>query len=406
MTGVRQPMVRRVDPLDPDALFDTREYLRNAAQQAKERAYDEFTIVDVDAHHYETDSWAEIAGLLEDEVLRHSAGVASAARRTSHLGLIPFQFAPHDLSGRIRHYVTREQEHAEPGEHRDITIIRRVMESVGIDYQVIFPTPMLGLGIHPNSDVEVAVARAYARWIIDNILRADESIKTMLYLPFSDPEACVTLVEEFGDAPGVVGFMVTSVRYRPVHHNSYMKLYALLERMEKPLGFHAGYNWSERSTEQLNRFLSVHALTFPWYNLVHLTNWVVNGLPVRFPGLKVIWIEGGLAWVPFIMQRLDHEYDMRSSEAPLLSRRPSEYIREMYFTSQPMERPADLNVLKTTFDMINAGTQLLYASDYPHWDFDLPSRIYDLPFLSEKEKRDILGGNACRLFGLEQRGAL
>ena len=51
--------------------------------------------------------------------------------------------------------------------------------------------------------------------------------------------------------------------------------------------------------------------------------------------------------------------------------------------------------------MINAETQLLYASDYPHWDMDLPSVIYDLPFLSETAKRNILGGNAQRLFKLE-----
>ncbi len=44
--------------------------------------------------------------------------------------------------------------------------------------------------------------------------------------------------------------------------------------------------------------------------------------------------------------------------------------------------------------MINAETQLVYSSDYPHWDFDLPSTIYDLPFLSETAKRNILGGNA------------
>jgi len=41
--------------------------------------------------------------------------------------------------------------------------------------------------------------------------------------------------------------------------------------------------------------------------------------------------------------------------------------------------------------MIKAETQLLYSSDYPHCDFDLPSTIYDQPFLSEQAKRNILG---------------
>ena len=51
--------------------------------------------------------------------------------------------------------------------------------------------------------------------------------------------------------------------------------------------------------------------------------------------------------------------------------------------------------------MINAETQLLYYSDYPHWDMDLPSTIYDLPFLDLKAKKAILGENSCRLFNLE-----
>jgi predicted TIM-barrel fold metal-dependent hydrolase len=57
--------------------------------------------------------------------------------------------------------------------------------------------------------------------------------------------------------------------------------------------------------------------------------------------------------------------------------------------------------LKETFRVINAETQVLYSSDYPHWDFDLPSTIYDLPFLSDTAKRNILGGNAIRLFNLK-----
>jgi predicted TIM-barrel fold metal-dependent hydrolase len=101
------------------------------------------------------------------------------------------------------------------------------------------------------------------------------------------------------------------------------------------------------------------------------------------------------------MQRRDNEYMMRSSEVPLLKRKPSEYMREMYYSTQPMEMVNNREALEMTFKMINAETQLMYASDYPHWDMDLPSTIYDLPFLPEQAKRNILGGNAKRFFNLE-----
>jgi predicted TIM-barrel fold metal-dependent hydrolase len=131
-----------------------------------------------------------------------------------------------------------------------------------------------------------------------------------------------------------------------------------------------------------------------------MANWIVNGIPERFPKLKVVWIESGLAWIPFMMQRFDNEYMMRSSEAPALKKLPSDYMRDMFFTSQPMEM-TDMGALETTMRMIHAETQLMYSSDYPHWDFDLPSTIYDLPFLSETAKRNILGGNAIKLFNLK-----
>jgi uncharacterized protein len=92
---------------------------------------------------------------------------------------------------------------------------------------------------------------------------------------------------------------------------------------------------------------------------------------------------------------------MRSSEVPLLKRRPSDYMREMFYSSQPMEMVNNREALELTFKMIGAETQLMYSSDYPHWDMDLPSTIYDLPFLGEQAKRNILGGNAKRVFNLD-----
>jgi len=74
-------------------------------------------------------------------------------------------------------------------------------------------------------------------------------------------------------------------------------------------------------------------------------------------------------------------------------------MRQMYYTSQPMEQ-TNMKLLEATFEAINAETQLLYASDWPHWDFDLPGKIANLPFLSEQGKRNILGENARKLFRL------
>jgi predicted TIM-barrel fold metal-dependent hydrolase len=287
-----------------------------------------------------------------------------------------------------------------PGLHRQVQLTQRAMDAMGIDYMVVFPTPMLSLGMHPQIDVEVALGNAYNRWLIEQILPQDKRQKALLYLPFNDPDACVETVERFADAPGVVGFSVTSTRHKPVWHNSYMRLYAALQESGKPLGFHAGFTWSDPSFAQINRFIGMHALSFAHFNMVHMTNWVLNGLPERFPKLKVIWIESGLAWIPFVMQRLDSEYMMRTSECPLLKRRPSEYMQEMYYTSQPLER-SNMKLTQATFEAMRADTQLLYASDWPHWDFDAPSSITKLPFLNEQAKRNILGLNAARLFDLE-----
>jgi predicted TIM-barrel fold metal-dependent hydrolase len=380
--------------------FDTRIVLAHAAKQARERGYQNFPIIDVDSHHFETESFSEIVKYIDDPVLRQLLEASSIAGYRG-VGALPAGLGYQDYGGRIMREPLRKLERTDPKPHRDVTLTRRWMDSMGVDISIMFPTPMLHLGLHPQIEVEVALSNAYNRWLVEHVLADEPRIRSMLYLPFNDPAATYRVVKEFTGKPGVVGFMVTSNRYRPVHHNDYMKTYALLEEANLPLAFHGAYNWNDQSLLMVNRFISAHALGFVWHNLVHLTNWVINGIPERFPRLKVLWIESGLAWLPFIMQRLDNEYMMRTADAPELKRLPSEYIREMYYTNQPMEKTGDMGLLETTFRVIKAETQLLYSSDYPHWDFDLPSVIYDLPFLNEAQKRQILGGNALRVFGMD-----
>ena len=382
-----------------DVHTDTREILANARQQALERNYQDYVIFDIDSHHVETVHWREVCEYIEDPVIRSQAVTSQKANPYGLIGDRGMTYQ--DVGGRIPHDTARNETVEETDVHRDVVLTRRAMESIGIDYMVVFPTPMLSLGTHPQLHMEVLLGRAHNRWMVENLLKADNRIKSMLYLPISDPVASLKVIEEFGDEPGVIGFMVTSVRNKAIQENQYMKVYAALEERGLPLAFHGGYYWHEPAMALFNQFVGMHCVAFVLWNLVHLVNWVLNGLPERFPKLKVIWLESGLSWIPFIMQRLDSEYMLRSSEAPALKRLPSEYIREMYFSSQPMERH-NLEALELTLKMMKAETQLLYASDWPHQDFDLPSTIFDLPFLSDTAKRNILGETALKLFHLDR----
>lgn len=380
---------------------DTRDYLHAAVLQQK-RQYDDYDlIVDVDAHIQEGRFWPEILQFMENDVLKNTAELMQKRGVNNPLAPAASGLAFQGIDSRIPHQDgPREKvpEATKPGE-AFTEIMRRSMDAMGCDYQVIFPTAMLNLGLNAMEDVEVYLGRAYMRWLVEMIFPLDKRLIGFAYLPFNTPEEAERIVREYGDHPQIVGFTICSVRFKPIWHNTYMRLYRMIEETGKPLSFHSGIIWQDQSFTQLNRFLSMHALSFVHFNLIHLTNWIINALPERFPKLKLIWIESGLAWVPFLMQRLDHEVLMRPSEAPGLKRLPSEYMQEMFYSSQPLER-TDMKLLAATFEKVKAETQLLYASDWPHWDFDPPSSITTLPFLSDQAKRNILGLNAAKLFNL------
>ena len=383
--------------------LNTSQLLAHARKQAVQRKFDDMLIVDVDAHHYENEHFNEILPFMENDVFKQLA--MSGTTKTRGRGAItPITMGYQDMGGRVTRYPLRGTEKTPDGNFRDVELGHRWMDAMSVDYSCLFPTGMLSIGLHPQTEMEVELCWAYNRWLTEKVLpESSGRFFSMLTMPFSDPDACLRTVEEFGHRKHVGGFMVTTVRNNlAVNDNRYMKVYRAIEERGLVLSFHSGPNWGEPIFKSCNRFLTAHALGFSWYNIVNLANWVINGMGERFPKLPVVWIESGLAWVPFLMQKLDHEYLLRPSEAPLLKKMPSDYMRDMFYSSQPMER-VDMVALENTFRMINAETQLMYSSDYPHWDFDLPATIADLKFVSEKGKHNILGGTAARLFKLQPR---
>lgn len=84
-------------------------------------------------------------------------------------------------------------------------------------------------------------------------------------------------------------------------------------------------------------------------------------------------IEGGFAWVPPLMWRLDRAWQQLKAEAPQIKRLPSEYIREHFWiTTQPMEEPPQRDYFFQLLEQMDMNDRLMFATDYPHWDFDSP----------------------------------
>jgi predicted TIM-barrel fold metal-dependent hydrolase len=380
-------------------------YLDNAEREMRQRGLFDIPVVDCDSHCYETACLPEIVAYVENPNVRRMFEFNSPV--IIEPGLISGNMGDRTVGGRVHAGgAVAGSKEVYPtdidtqGMHRVAATTIRSMDALAIDYSIVFPTPMLNLGLNPDLKVRDELTWAFNRWLIEDVISSDKRLMSMPLLPIHDPDQCLRNIEAWADKPGVVGFMITCLQYEPLHRNPYMKVFSALNDVGKPVAFHSAPNWRERPFAVLDSFLGVHALGFPFYAMIQLTNVVLTGMPERFPNLDWIFMEAGQAWVPFCIARLDNEYKQRAAEAPLLTKLPSDYIREMYFTTQPFESHDRGRDTKAMTDIMDGGKTLLYASDYPHQDFDTPAMIWDEPGFTEDEKKAILGGTALKLFNL------
>jgi predicted TIM-barrel fold metal-dependent hydrolase len=125
-----------------------------------------------------------------------------------------------------------------------------------------------------------------------------------------------------------------------------------------------------------------------------------TGVHVRFPDLQVGFMEAGTGWIPWIANRLDKEYVERRREVPLLQERPSRTMRRFFYGTQPIEEPERRADVVALFELFDGENTAMFASDWPHHDFDHPQHVFGLPF-SPEARRKIMGLNAARFFGLD-----
>src|SRR5262249_14598565 len=144
---------------------DTRDILAHATRQAE--SYEDYFLVDIDAHVTESTFWPEILAGIDNEVIRHmgeAIGDRPGSRGVALLNSQPGILYQH-VYGRIPHQQALLEKVEKKGTHHFVELARRSMDALGLDYQIVFPTPMLTLGMHPQDEIEAAIGAAYNKWL-------------------------------------------------------------------------------------------------------------------------------------------------------------------------------------------------------------------------------------------------
>ena len=125
----------------------------------------------------------------------------------------------------------------------------------------------------------------------------------------------------------------------------------------------------------MSTFAEVHAYAFPAGLLLQFTSMICQGITVRFPNLRIAFLEIGATWLPYYLDRLNEHWEMRGEyEMPLLKNSPSETVKAANIW---VSLEAGETMLGPTVDYIGAE-HLLYASDVPHWDSEFPESLENL----------------------------
>ena len=275
------------------------------------------------------------------------------------------------------------------------------MEADGVDVQVIYPTRGLGLNRHKETAVAVDVAHAYNEWLAEFCATDPRRLKGAALVALQDVGAAVKEVRHAVEDLGMVGVMMPpNVRDTDIGRREFWPFYEEVERLGVGLGIHGGVG-DDRMHGRFDTFIAVHTVCFPLECMAALTGLVFAGVPEVFPKLRMAALEGNCGWMPFLMDRMDEEFELRGArEAPLLKAKPSEYL-----LSSRIYCAFELEETTIPYVIERFGVEkLLYSSDYPHWDSAWPNTVSTFMAredISEAHKRVIMSQNAPRFYGFK-----
>lgn len=359
-------------------------------QVEKSRLLQNSTVVDVDVH---------LGGAIDYEDVGKYLAEPHKSRLLNPSGPTPLPYSGWDRNsgGKIE-----EESHSLTDAHE---LNHRLCEEFGVDFPIL--NTLSWIPRLPESEFAVNIARAYNNVLFDEFLDEYDHFRGMVTIPTQRPEKAAEEIDRIGDEDQIVGlYIATGGPDKPLGDPSYDVMYQAADDHNLPIVYHghvdAFLTDFPRQNQALETYASVSVLGHPWAQMLTMTSLIEQGTPEKFPDLDFVFLESGLLWAAYMMFRLNKTFSMQPNASPLLEKSPEEYIRDQfYFGTQPMGESNDLSMTEQIFDLVGADS-IMFASDFPHWDFDNPTTMMDLfkNNFNSDEIEQVLNRNASDVFGI------
>jgi predicted TIM-barrel fold metal-dependent hydrolase len=275
------------------------------------------------------------------------------------------------------------------------------LDEAGIEGTVLYPTAALGFGRVTEVEWAICLARAYNRWLQEKFLSVSTRLRGMALIPIQSPVDAAAELRRVAREPRMVGAIIVAGHLRrPLGDPFYYPVYEAAQELDTVVAVHAGGPGNR--FDMFDGGIEARCLGHPTSLMIEMTSMMFSGIFDRFPRLRFSFMEGGVAWVLFLLERMQEAYDQWSVQAPELKREPREHLTSgrVYFHCE-----LDEGILRTGAELLGERA-LLYASDFPHIStkriLNNLRRFQDRSDLSEEIKAQILGGAARRLYKVEQ----
>ena len=233
-------------------------------------------------------------------------------------------------------------------------------------------TCLYGAELPFSEDMARAVARAVNDWVRAEWLDRDPRLRASIIIPTQNVEYAVEEIERCAADRRFVQIKVMAMQETPLGRRQWWPIYAAAERHGLPIGIHPGstYRHSITSLGWPSYYVEDYAAYAQAFQS-QLTSLVCQGVFAKFPSLKVVLLESGVTWLPAFLWRLSKFWRGLRSEVPWVDRSPAAIVRDcVRLTVTPFDAPDASDALERTIEHLGSDEILLFASDYPHWQFD------------------------------------